>query len=126
MSATPGPVQRSPSRRNRHLLAVPGAKTVSGWPSSATIGPPSPVSVTIRLRAGLSGSSTHRCVQPAGASHAATCSATPSCSSPPDGESVSTSACSRLQKTSVGEADKGVTLPARMGRVVPCRYGGGA
>ena len=116
MSATPGPVQRSPSRRNLHLVAVPGGKTVSGWPSSATIGPPSPARVRSRLRAGSSGSSTHRCMQPAGASHAATCSATLSCAIPPDGESVSTSACSRLQKTSVGEADKGVTLPAPMGR----------
>ena len=127
MSATPGPgaaiaVAPEPPPRPPYRARRP----CRGGPSSATIGPPSPVRVTIRLRAGLSGSSTHRCVQPAGASHAATCSATPSCSSPPDGESVSTSACSRLQKTSVGEADKGVTLPARTGAVVPCGYGGGA
>ena len=114
MSATPGPVQRSPSRRNRQREVVPGGNTVSGWPSSATAGPPSPGTVRTRLRAGLSGSSTHVWTHPAGASHAAICSATASCSVPPDGESVSTSACSRAQKTSVGEAAKArVTLPGR-------------
>ena len=104
MSATPGPCSGRRRAAKRHAVVVPAGNTVSGWPSSATAGPPSPGSVRTRLRAGLSGSSTQVSLHPAGASHAATCSATPSCSVPPDGESVSTSACSRAQKTSVGGA----------------------
>ena len=111
MSATPGPVQRSPSRRNDHRAAVPAGNTVSGCPSRATAGPPSPGRVTTRLRAGLSGSSTHSCVHPAGASQAPIRSATASCSVPSEGESMSTRACSRSQKTSLSEAAKApVTL----------------
>ena len=101
MSATPGPKQRMPSRRNGRSATVPDGNTVSVWPSRATGRVPSPAISTTMLRPGPSGSSTHSQVQPSGSSQPATSSATRSCSRPPDGESMSTSDWRRRQKVSI-------------------------
>ena len=101
MSATPGPKQRIPSRRNGRAATVPAGNTVSVCPSSATTPRPDPGSAITMLRAGPSGSSTHSVRQPSGASQPASSSATRSCSTPPDGVSMSTSCCSLSQNVSI-------------------------
>ena len=52
MSATPGPKQRTPSRRNGRSATVPSGKTVSPCPSRATTPSPSPGREMQTLRAG--------------------------------------------------------------------------
>ena len=59
MSATPGPVQRSPVPPEPPPGGLPGGNTVSVMAEQRHGRAPSPASVSTRLRAGPSGSSTH-------------------------------------------------------------------
>ena len=70
------------------------------------------------LRPGPSGSSTHSVRQPSGTSQPASSSATRSCSTPPEGESMSTSCCSLSQNVSITRA---TIAPARNRRQKPYR-----
>ena len=123
MSATPGPVQRSPSRRNgRRRRRRPAANTVSVWPSSATIAVAVAGSVTTRLRAGLSGSSTHAAGAAERRQPGFDLPATRSCSRPQDGESMSTSRRSRSTNV-VGDRGRGHRRSLPDGVWLRCRYG---